>query len=37
MCPPKCRNVTANAIAYVDVYGRAHPSGNSYLSSMKTL
>ena len=24
MCPPDCRNVTVNAIAYVDVSGRAH-------------
>ena len=24
MCPPECRNATANAIAYVDVSGRAH-------------
>ena len=32
MCPPKCRNVTANAIAYVDVSGRAHrPSPTVYI------
>ena len=24
MYPPECRNATANAIAYVDVSGRAH-------------
>ena len=34
MYPPKCRNVAANAIAYVDVSGRAHPSGNSNLCPM---
>ena len=34
MCPPKCRNVTDNAIAYVDVFGRAHrpsPTVNTIL------
>ena len=34
MCPPGNRNVTANAIAYVDVFGRAHrpsPTVNTIL------
>ena len=30
MCPPVCRNVTI----HVDVFGRAHPSGNSNLCPM---
>ena len=30
MCPPECRTVTI----HVDVFGRAHPSGNSNLCPM---
>ena len=36
MCPPECRNVTVNAIAYVDVSGRAHrpsPTVNTLLAN----
>ena len=38
MCPPECRNATANAIAYVDVSGRAHrPSPTVNTPTVNTL
>ena len=32
MCPPECRNATANAIAYVDVSGRTRGSAPTVLA-----